>query len=206
MVIRLIPVHDIVKTALFFPPELPAERCFYKFRKRGVVVRGHNMTVQPRGSTSNRNFTAGTRGRTASNQNIVSLIPPGKFLHDLQRIIPERIDLHRFSVARGGNPVTDTHVHPGDLVKTASGMDETVLLHINTEICAVFVSGNDFLQMRINIFLYKRIGSGIRIILQILPYRIKIPQGSVRCIIKRSGIVIREHVWHDPVTDVFGKS
>ena len=34
------------------------------------------MTVQPRGSTSNRNFTAGTRGRTASNQNIVSLIPP----------------------------------------------------------------------------------------------------------------------------------
>ena len=104
------------------PPELPAERCFYKFRKCGVVVRGHNMTVQPRGSTSNRNLTAGTRGRTASNQNIVSLIPPGKFLHDLQRIIPERIDLHRFSVARGGNPVTDTHVHPGDLVKTASGM------------------------------------------------------------------------------------
>ena len=165
------------------------------------------MTAQTRGSTSNRNLTAGTCGITASNQNIIpTLIPPGKFLHDLQRIIPERIDLHRFSVARGGNPVTDTHVHPGDLVKTASGMDETVLLHINTEICAVFVSGNDFLQMRINIFLYESICSGIRIILQILPYRIKIPQGSVRCIIKRSGIVIREHVWHDPVTDVFGKS
>ena len=102
------------------------------------------MTVQPRGSTSNRNLTAGTCGITASNQNIIpTFIPPGKFLHDLQRIIPERIDLHRFSVARGGNPVTDTHVHPGDLVKSASGVDQPVVFHINAEIRSFFIGGDD---------------------------------------------------------------
>lgn len=54
-----------------------------------------------------------------------------QFRSHAQRIVPQCIDFYRFSVTRGSYPVTDTDIHPGYLVQSASGMDEGVIIHID---------------------------------------------------------------------------
>ena len=126
--------------------------------------------------------------------------------HDLERVVPEGVDLHRLAVARSHNPVVHTHVHPCDLILLAAAVNQPVGVHADGEIRAVFIGVNDLFEHRedlvpdeVEIFLL----AGV---MQIAFHGVEVPEGAVHCVVHRlvaGGI--REHIGDKPVLFVHRK-
>src|SRR5438105_2504184 len=52
-----------------------------------------------------------------------------QFLHGTECVVPERLNLDRFSVPRRHNPVTHLGVHPGKLYSGLTGQQQAVVIH-----------------------------------------------------------------------------
>src|SRR5439155_22784903 len=69
------------------------------------------------------------------------LLPTGRKLRgDLERVKPERLNLHRFACAGSNDPFTDFRVHPGELHAALTSSQQAVAVHANTEACATRVT------------------------------------------------------------------
>ena len=104
-IVALVPIDDIVEITASGVPKAPVER------EPGFV---------------------GMLGEGASRLRALFLAEPT--FQEPQRVVPERVDLHRFAAPRRHHPVADLGVHPGKLIPVLSLAQQAVRrVHTNAE-------------------------------------------------------------------------
>ena len=74
----------------------------------------------------------------------------GPLFHQLQRVVPQRVDLHRLAAPRRDDPVVDLRVHPRELIALRALRQQAVLrVDVNAEMRAAHVAVDDALESRI---------------------------------------------------------
>src|SRR6266853_2991916 len=63
-----------------------------------------------------------------------------KLRGNLERVKPERLNLHRLACAGRNDPFTDFRVHPGELHAALTSGQQAVAVHANAEACAARVT------------------------------------------------------------------
>src|SRR5437867_5358516 len=68
-------------------------------------------------------------------------LPAGRKLRgDLERVKPERLNLHRLACAGRNDPFTNFRVHPGELHTALTSSQQAVAIHANAKACAARVT------------------------------------------------------------------
>ena len=67
----------------------------------------------------------------------------GQVLHHAQRVVPERLDLHRLAGPRRHHPVAHLGIHPGELHARLAGAQQAVRIHADSVARAALVPGDD---------------------------------------------------------------
>ena len=98
-------------------------------------------------------------------------------------------------MARSGQDAFHTDVHPGHLIQTAAGADQTILFHFNMVVSTLPVTGHDPLQNRVYFFHEAPVLGA----LQILPDAVDQQQGSIHGVIHGLCLTLGEEVGHKAV-------
>jgi len=116
-------------------------------------------------------------------------------VHDPQRVIPIRIDLHGLAVTGCGQDTIDTDVHPGHLVVAAAGENQTVRIHTNAVVGTPPVAGYDMLHGRPCLPDERTVSCPA----EILPNTIDQQQSCINRVVHGLALPFREKVGHKAV-------
>src|SRR5260370_16294400 len=120
-------------------------------------------------------------------------------LHVTERVVPQRINFHRFASARRDHPLFNLRVHPCELVSFRTLPQQSVIgIYTDSEIRAAQVVLDDRLQLRK--YLWKK--NLVARSRQISGDSMKKPQRCIGRVVQTLVMAFGKHVWDQPTPDV----
>ena len=126
----------------------------------------------------------------------------GEIFHDAQRVVPQRLNLHRLADARRHYPVADFGVHPGELHARFAGSQQPVaFFHVDAVARSLHVPLDDLQQHRIKLPGNGQVGCGFGV----GAYSFEIPERGIHRVVLRRFARIRKAIRQHALADVLGK-
>ena len=145
---------------------------------------------------------AGPRGGSLGRERVRLAQHHCEVRHDAQRVVPQRVDLHRLADPRGHHPISNLGVHPGELHAVLAGPQQTIRgVHFDTVTRAAPVPGDHVGKhgkrhaQRCHIAGRRDIGAP----------GLEEPQRGVGGVVVRDLANTREHVGQHPLADKAGE-
>src|SRR5439155_4522666 len=130
---------------------------------------------------------------------LLCVYPPGK---QTQRVVPERIDLHRLAATRRHHPITDFGIHPGELIISLALTEESILrIDMDPKVCAAYMVIDHLAQLGEK--QCERVA--IMGVCQVAIERVEEPEGRIRCVVEAMLLALREHIGDEAVAHVVSK-
>ncbi len=127
----------------------------------------------------------------------IRLVKP--VFENAKRVVPERVDLDRFSAPRRDHPAVDLRVHPGELITFLPLHQEAVgMIHVNAEPGSAQVMPDNIEELRKQLREQMPILGVIEVPLQ----RVKKPKSGVGSVIESLRLPFRKHVGNEAIANV----
>ena len=102
-------------------------------------------------------------------------------MHEAQRVVPERLNLHRLTAPRRDDPSIHLRIHPGELIALCRCGDQTILVHVDAEVRSAHMMLDDRFENRKQVFENR----GIAADRHVARDRMEVPQRRIDRVIER---------------------